>query len=180
VAGAALSARGLRGVALSFRTATRTRAAGGGYRSDAHARFAAATTFAAVALLATTGGVNAASRYAGTYTTMRPGADGAQSISLVLLPDGRAALTTSYPDLARTVGPGVLPISEVGTWRDRGATAEVRLTAFGLVRNGKIVDPKHDNNTMSFALRHCRLTAVRYSKTNYGEAGLSLDRTGCR
>jgi len=139
-----------------------------------------AVMFALGTLLATTAGALAASRYVGTYTTLRPGADSTQAITLVLLPDGRAALTTSYPDLARSVGPGVLPISEVGTWRDRGATAEVRLTAFGLVRNGRIVQPRHDNNTMSFALKHCRLTAVRYSKVNYGEAGLTLDKTGCR
>jgi len=139
-----------------------------------------AVTFALGMVLAVASGADAASRYAGTYTTLRPGADSTQAITLVLFPDGRAALTTSYPDLARSVGPGVLPISEVGTWRDRGATAEVRLTAFGLVRNGSIVQPKHDNNTMSFALKHCRLTAVRYSKVNYGEAGLSLDKSGCR
>ena len=149
---------------------------GGGYR---RMRFVA-LTFMVAALLAAPVGVGAASRYAGTYTTLRPGADSTQAITLVLLPDGRAALTTSYPDLARTVGPGVLPISEVGTWRDRGATAEVRLTAFGLVRNGRIVQPKHDNNTMAFALQHCRLTAVRYSKVTYGEAGLTLDKSGCR
>ena len=139
-----------------------------------------AATFALLALIATTAGAFAASRHVGTYTTLRPGADSTQAITLVLLPDGRAALTTSYPDLARSVGPGVLPISEVGTWRDRGATAEVRLTAFGLVRQGRIVQPRHDNNTMSFALKHCRLTAVRYSKVTYGEAGLTLDKTGCR
>ena len=149
---------------------------GGGYRVM---RFFAAM-FALTALLVTTAGADAASRFAGTYSTLRPGADSTQAITLVLFPDGRAALTTSYPDLARTVGPGVLPISEVGTWRDRGATAEVRLTAFGLVSNGKIVQPKHDNNTMTFSLQHCRLTAVRYSKVNYGEAGLSLDKNGCR
>jgi hypothetical protein len=141
---------------------------------------AAAVTLVAGALLATTSGACAASRYAGTYTTLRPGADSTQAITLVLFPDGRAALTTSYPDLARSVGPGVLPISEVGTWRDRGATAEVRLTAFGLVRNGRIVQPRHDNNAMTFALHRCRLTAVRYSKVTYGEAGLSLDKSGCR
>jgi hypothetical protein len=142
-------------------------------------RFSAAIV-ALAALLATTAGAHAASRYVGSYTTMRPGADSVQAITLVLFADGRAALTTSYPDLARTVGPGVLPISEVGTWRDRGTTAEVHLTAFGLVRNGRIVQPRHDNNTMSFALKHCRLTAVRYSKVTYGEAGLSLDKDRCR
>ena len=140
--------------------------------------FAAMVTFGT--LLATTTGAHAASRYVGTYTTLRPGADSTQAITLTLLANGRAALTTSYPDLARSVGPGVLPISEVGTWRERGGTAEVRLTAFGLVRNGRIVQPRHDNNTMTFALQHCRLTAVRYSKVTYGEAGLSLDKTGCR
>jgi hypothetical protein len=142
-------------------------------------RFSAAT-FVLAALLATTGSAHAASRYVGTYTTLRPGADSTQAITLVLFADGRAALTTAYPDLARSVGPGVLPISEVGTWRDRGATAEVHLTAFGLVSQGRIVQPRHDNNTMSFALRHCRLTAVRYSKVTYGEAGLTLDKNGCR
>ena len=139
-----------------------------------------AAVFALGTLLATMTGAPAASRYVGTYTTLRPGADGTQAISLVLLPDGRAALTTSYPDLARTVGPGVFPLSEVGTWRDRGTTAEVRLIAFGLVRSGSIADPKRENNAMTFTLQHCRLTAVRYSKVTYGEAGLSLDKSGCR
>ena len=150
----------------------------GGYPMMRPRLLAAMFTFGT--LLAAMTGAGAASRYIGTYTTMRPGADGRQAISLVLLPNGRAALTTSYPDLARTVGPGVFPLSEVGTWRDRGATAEVRLTAFGLVRNGSIADPKPDNNTMTFALQHCRLTAVRYSKRTYGEAGLSLDKSACR
>ena len=138
-----------------------------------------ASVFALGTLLATMSDAQAASRYVGTYTTLRPGADGRHAISLVLLPDGRAALTTSYPDLARSVGPGVFPLSEVGTWRDRGATAEVHLVAFGLVRNGGIPDPKRENSTLTFALQHCRLTAVRYSKVTYGEAGLSLDKSGC-
>ncbi len=142
-------------------------------------RFVAAT-FAFGIVLATSAGAGAASRYIGTYTTLRPGADSRQAITLVLHPNGRAELITSYPDLVRSAGPGVLPISEVGMWRDRGATAEVRLTAFGLVRDGRMIAPKHDNNTMTFALQHCRLTAVRYAKVNYGEAGLSLDKTACR
>ncbi len=63
-----------------------------------------AVMFALGTLLATTAGALAASRYVGTYTTLRPGADSTQAITLVLLPDGRAALTTSYPDLARPSG----------------------------------------------------------------------------
>ncbi len=139
--------------------------------------------FAAViaALLATTAGAQAASRYAGTYTTTRPGADSTQAITLVLAPNGRASLITRYPDLERKVGPNVLPIAEVGTWHDRGATAEVRLTKFGLVRDGKVAQPKRDNNVMSFALvKRCLLRAIRYSKVNYGEAGLTLDKSDCR
>jgi hypothetical protein len=143
-------------------------------------RFSAAGLVLA-ALLATTAGAHAASRYAGTYTTTRPGVDSTQAITLVLAPNGRASLTTRYPDLERSVGPSVLPISQVGTWRDRGATAEVRLTAFGLVRGGKIVQPRRDNNVITFAFRQrCLLRAVRYSKVTYGEAGLSLDKTNCR
>ena len=116
-------------------------------------RFSAAAIAFAV-LLATTTSAHAASRYAGTYTTTRPGADSTQSLVLVLAPDGRASLTTRYPDLERSVGPGVLPISQVGAWRDRGATAQVRFTAFGLVRNGKMMQPRHDNNVIEFALLH--------------------------
>jgi len=146
-------------------------------------RFSAAVTvfaFAFGALLATTSGAHAASRYAGTYTTQRPGADSTQLITLELQPNGRAALTTRYPSLERSVGRTVLPIAEVGAWRDRGATAEVRLTAFGLLRDGRIVQPRRYSNVMVFALQHCVLRAVRYSKVSYGEAGLSLDKSGCR
>ena len=137
--------------------------------------------FALAALLAATAGANAASRYAGTYTTQRPGADSTQLITLVLRPNGHASLTTRYPDLEHTVGPSVLPISEIGTWRDRGATAEVRLTAFGLLTGGKLVQVKRDNNVMTFALlRRCLLRAIRYSKVSYGEVGLTLDKENCR
>jgi hypothetical protein len=139
-----------------------------------------AAAFAVVVLLATAAGANAASRYAGTYTTQRPGADSTQLITLELRPNGRATLTTRYPSLERSVGPSVLPIVEVGTWRDRGATAEVSLGAFGLLREGRIVQPRRYSNVMVFALRRCLLRAVRYSKVSYGEAGLSFDRSNCR
>jgi len=142
-------------------------------------RFSAAA-FAFTALLAVIAGADAASRYAGTYVTQRPGADSTQLITLEMQPNGRALLTTRYPDLERSVGPSVLPIIEIGTWRDRGATAEVRLVAFGLLRDGRIYQSKRDNNVMAFALRGCLLRAVRYSKVSYGEAGLTLDKTGCR
>jgi len=143
-------------------------------------RFSAAAVAFAV-FLAATSSADAASRYAGTYTTTRPGADSTQLLVLVLAPNGRASLTTRYPDLERSVGPSVLPVSQVGTWRDRGATAEVRFTAFGLVRNGKMMQPRRDNNVIAFALLHrCLLRAVRYSKVTYGEAGLSMDKVNCR
>ncbi len=143
-------------------------------------RFSAIAVAFAVILAATTS-AHAASRYAGTYTTTRPGADSTQLLVLVLAPNGRASLTTRYPDLERSVGPSVLPISQVGTWRDRGVTAEVRFTAFGLVRNGKMMQPRRDNNVIAFALLHrCLLRAVRYSKVTYGEAGLSMDKVSCR
>jgi drug/metabolite transporter (DMT)-like permease len=155
------------------------------------ARFAADTAimrrristaaFALVVLLAAATSAHAASRYAGVYTTTRPGADSAQLLTLVLAPNGRASLTTRYPDLERSVGPSVLPVSQVGTWHDRGATAEVRFTAFGLVRDGKLVQPRRDNNVIAFALLHrCLLRAVRYSKITYGEVGLSMDKANCR
>ncbi|MDP9107194.1 MAG: hypothetical protein M3N49_14850 [Candidatus Eremiobacteraeota bacterium] len=142
-------------------------------------RFSAAA-FAFAALLAVITGADAASRYAGTYTTQRPGADSTQLITLELQPNGRASLTTRYPDLERSVGPSVLPIIEIGTWRDRGATAEVRLVAFGLLRDGRIYQSKRDNNVIVFALQHCLLRSVRYSKVSYGEAGLSMDKANCR
>jgi hypothetical protein len=139
-----------------------------------------AGTLAFAALLVTAAGANAASRYAGTYTTTRPGANSMQLLVLELRPNGRASLTTRYPDLERNVGQTVLPIVEVGAWRDRGATAEVRLTAFGLLRDGRIVQPRRDNNVLVFALQRCVLRAVRYAKVTYGEAGLTMDRTNCR
>jgi hypothetical protein len=142
-------------------------------------RFSAAA-FALAALLVTAAGVNAASRFAGTYTTTRPGADSSQLLILELRPNGRASLTTRYPDLERSVGQTVLPIAEVGTWRDRGATAEVRFTAFGLLRDGRLFQPRRDNNVMVFELQRCLLRAVRYSKVTYGEAGLSMDKANCR
>ncbi|HEV2739221.1 MAG TPA: hypothetical protein VGU66_11630 [Candidatus Elarobacter sp.] len=142
-------------------------------------RFSAAA-FAFAALLAVMPAAGAASRYAGTYTTQRPGADSTQLLILELQPNGRASLTTRYPDLERSVGRSVLPIIEIGSWRDRGATAEVRLTLFGLLRDGRIVQPRHDNNVIVFALQHCLLRSVRYSKVSYGEAGLSMDKANCR
>ena len=114
-------------------------------------------------------------------TARGPGADSTQLLTLVLAPNGRASLTTRYPDLERTVGSSVLPISQVGSWRDRGATALVRFTAFGLVRNGQMVQPRRDNNVIEFALlRRCLLRAVRYSKVTYGEVGLSMEKVNCR
>ncbi len=138
-----------------------------------------AAALAVSVLLAAPAGARAASRYGGTYTTTRPGVDGTQALMLVLEPGGRASLTTSYPELARRVR-GVLPIRQTGIWRDRGATAEVRFTAFGLLRDGKLVQPHRDNNGFAFVLRRCRLVAVRYSKISYGEAGLTFDKSGCR
>ncbi len=140
----------------------------------------AAAAFAFVVLFAATTGAHAGSRFAGTYTTQRPGADSTQLITLELQPKGRASLTTRYPNLERSVGPSVLPIAEVGTWRDRGATVEVRLNTFGLLRDGRIVQPKRYSNVMVFTLKRCLLRAVRYSKVSYGEVGLSLDKSGCR
>ncbi|MDQ6927016.1 MAG: hypothetical protein M3154_12395 [Candidatus Eremiobacteraeota bacterium] len=141
----------------------------------------AAAIFFTAAVLAATTGTNAASRYAGRYTVQRPGADSMQLLILVLAPNGRASLTTRYVDLERGIGTSVLPIAEVGSWRERGTTAEVRFTKFGLVRDGKMMEPKRDNNVITFALQQrCLLRAVRYSKVTYGEAGLSMDKTGCR
>jgi hypothetical protein len=140
-----------------------------------------AFAFGLAALIVAGTGAQAASRYAGTYTTTRPGADSTQAITLALAPNGRASLITRYPDLERRVGANVLPIAEVGTWRDLGATAEVRLTKFGLVRDGKIAQPKRDDNVMTFAFpQRCLLRAVRYSKVTYGEVGLTLEKAGCR
>jgi hypothetical protein len=141
-------------------------------------RFSAAVF--AFALLAVTAGAGAASRYAGTYITQRPGADSSQLITLELQPNGHASLTTRYPDLERRVGSSVLPIIEIGAWRDRGPTAEVRMKVFGLLRDGRIFQGRRDNNVIVFSLQRCQLRAVRYSKVSYGEAGLSLDKVNCR
>jgi len=139
-----------------------------------------AAAFAFAALLAVTAASGAASRYAGTYIMQRPGADSTQLLTLELQPNGHASLTTRYPDLERSVGSSVLPIIEIGAWRDRGATAEVRLKAFGLLRDGRIYQGRPDNNVIVFALNRCLLRAVKYSKVSYGEAGLSMDKTNCR
>jgi hypothetical protein len=142
-------------------------------------RFSAAA-FAFALLLAMTGGAHAASRFAGTYTTQRPGADSMQLLTLELQPNGHASLTTRYPNLERSVGSSVLPIIEIGAWRDRGATVEVRMKVFGLLRDGRIYQARRDNNVIAFALKRCLLRAVRYSRVSYGEAGLSMDKTNCR
>jgi hypothetical protein len=141
----------------------------------------AVVLFIIAGVVTTTAGAHAASRYAGRYITQRPGADSAQLLILVLAPNGRASLTTRYPDLERSVGPSVLPIAEVGTWKDLGATAEVRFTKLGLVRDGKMMQPKRDNNVIVFALQQrCVLRAVRYAKVTYGEVGLTMDKADCR
>ena len=141
----------------------------------------AMVAFALAVLLAGTAGAEGASRFTGTYTTQRPSADGMQLLTLVLQPGGRASLTTRYPDIERRIGPSVLPIAEAGTWRDRGTTAEVRLTSFGLVRDNTIIQPRRDDNVMTFVLvKRCLLRAVRYSKISYGEVGLTLEKSNCR
>ena len=114
-----------------------------------------------------------------TYITARPGAESIQTLTLVLDRSGRASLTTSYPDL-ESRRRNILPIQELGTWRDRGATVLVRFTRFGLLRDGTIPQPRPDNNVITFVLQRCILSAVQYSKVSYGEAGLTFDRSDCR
>jgi hypothetical protein len=137
-------------------------------------------TASLIATLLLTAFATAASRYAGTYTTSRPGADSTQALTLVLDGKHRATLTTRFPDLERRYGPGVLPVRESGTWRERGATAEVHLTGIALVHDGKPQKARKENKLIAFALSRCRLTAVRYSKLLYGEAGLRFERAGCK
>jgi hypothetical protein len=137
-----------------------------------------ASLFAVLLAAAATGAPT--SRYAGTYTTTRPGADSTQALTLVLDGKHRATLTTRFPDLERLYGPGVLPVRESGSWRNRGATAEVHFTSIALLRDGRPQKARKDDKVIGFALQHCRLTAVRYSKLLYGEAGLTFDRAGCR
>ena len=133
-----------------------------------------------IATLVLTGFATAAtSHYAGTYTTSRPGADSTQAITLVLGGAHRATLTTRFPDLERRYGAAILPVRESGSWRERGATAEVHFTRVALVGNSK-QKPRKENKDIAFALKGCRLIAVRYPKLLYGEAGLSFDRAGCK
>ena len=144
-------------------------------------RFVRTALAVALALIAVANAAQAAvSRYAGTYTTSRPGFDSTQALTLVLQPNGRATLTTRFPDLEKRFGPSVLPVREAGSWRDRGATAEVRFTAVGLVRGGKLAQARKENKAITFAPRGCRLISVQYSKLLYGEAGLNFDRARCR
>ena len=121
----------------------------------------------------------AASGYPGTYLTTRPGAQGTQSIVLVLEPNGRATMTTAFPELVRNYGAGVLPVRETGTWRERGGNAEVRLTEIGLFHDGKLEKQRSENKDFAFSRTGCRLSAVRYSKVLYGEAGLTFEKSGC-
>ena len=133
-----------------------------------------------VAALLLTGFAGAAmSRYAGTYTTSRPGADSTQALTLVLGGAHRAMLTTRFPDLEHRYGPTILPVRESGSWRERGATAEVHFTSIALVGKSK-QKPRKENKVIAFALKGCRLIAVRYPQLLYGEAGLSFDRAGCK
>jgi hypothetical protein len=122
---------------------------------------------------------SAASRYAGTYTTTRPGVDSTQSLTLILAANGRASMTTSFPDLEQRGGPAPLPVREDGTWADRGAIVHVHFTTGSLLQNGVVLRSRKHENVIDFALQRCRLTAVRYSKLLYGEAGLTFERAGC-
>jgi hypothetical protein len=122
--------------------------------------------------------VDAASRFAGTYTTTRPGVDSTQLFTLVLAPNGRATMTTSFPDLERR-GAAPPPLRESGTWKDRGTTVRVHFTSGGLVQHGAVLRSRKHENVIDFRLQRCRLVAVRYSLLLYGEAGLTFERTGC-
>jgi hypothetical protein len=128
---------------------------------------------------ATLPAVGAPAPYAGTYVTTRPGAQSTQELLLVLMPDGRATFTTSYPDLVKRYGPGVLPVRETGSWRVRGREVEVRLTAGGMLHRDGRMRVKREDKLIVFALMHCRLSAVRYPKELYGEAGLTFEKSGC-
>jgi len=140
----------------------------------------AALALSLAAVLGAANGARADSRYAGTYTTTRPGAESTQELTLVLDRRGRATLTTRFPDLDQRYGPKVLPVREAGTWRDRGGRADVRLTTVGLLRDGKLTSGRRDNNVFAFSLQRCSLIATQYSTFRYGEAGLSLEKSGCR
>ncbi|MBV8369981.1 MAG: hypothetical protein JO036_13795 [Candidatus Eremiobacteraeota bacterium] len=120
----------------------------------------------------------ATSRYVGTYTMSRPGADSTQALTLVLDRAHRVMLTTRFPDLERRYGPGVLPVRESGSWRERGATAEVHFTRIALV--GSKRKARKEDKVIGFALKGCTLTAVRYSKLLYGDVGLTFERAGCK
>jgi hypothetical protein len=135
---------------------------------------------AAVVCAAPTQPVSGApSPYAGTYITTRPGAGSTQELLLILAPNGAATLTTGFPDLVRRYGPGVMPVRETGTWRARHREVEVRLTAIGLVPRDGRIRPKHEDKVIVFTLMRCRLSAVRYPKELYGEAGLTFEKSGC-
>ncbi len=140
-------------------------------------RFASAVL--AFAALAGAASASPASRFPGTYVTTRPGAQSTQELVLVLALDGRATLTTGFPDLVHRYGSAVLPVRETGTWSERGREVEVRLTAIGLLRHDTIVRLRHENKVMALLLMTCRLSAVRYSKELYGDAGLTFEKSGC-
>ena len=130
------------------------------------------------ALLLTAFGTAATAHYLGTYTTSRPGADSTQALSLVLGGAHRATLTTRFPDLERRYGAAILPVRESGSWHERGTTAEVHFTRIALV--GSKQKARKEDKVIAFALKGCRLIAVRYPMLFYGEAGLSFDRAGCK
>ena len=136
------------------------------------------TTWLIAALLLTAFAGAAAAHYVGTHTTSRPGADSTQALTRVLGGAQRATLTTRFPDLERRYGAGILPVRESGSWRERGATAEVHFTRIALV--GSKQKARKEDKVIAFTLKGCRLIAVRYPMLFYGEAGLSFDRAGCK
>ncbi|GEM_PF-3446244 len=116
---------------------------------------------------------------AGTYVTTRPSANGTQELVLLLDPRGGATLTTGFPELVRRYGSGVLPVREVGTWRGRDKTVVLRLTTIGLLGRVGITKAKRENKLLVLSIMGCRLSAVQYPKELYGEAGLTLEKSGC-
>ena len=55
---------------------------------------------------------------------------------------------------------------------------QLRLPPELVPRDGRI-RPKHEDKLIVFTLMRCRLSAVRYPKELYGEAGLTFEKSGC-
>lgn len=120
------------------------------------------------------------SSYVGTYEATRLGAEGAQSLTLVLAPHGIARLRTEFPGYARTaVDATVDPRIEDGSWAIGGPYAIVHLTRTTQSIAGKPPRPRREDVALTFSLRRCTLTLKLDPTNQFGTDGLKMKKRGC-